>query len=46
MTDLKQKKEQLKELPEDKILELATKEATNAYLRLKDDQSLQQYDVL
>ena len=46
VTDLKQKKEQLKELPEDKILELASKEATNAYLRLKDDQSLQQYDVL
>ena len=33
-------------MPEDKILELATKEATNQYLRLKDDQSLQQYDVL
>jgi len=46
VTELKHKKEQLKELPEDKILELANKEATSQYLRLKDDQSLQQYDVL
>jgi hypothetical protein len=38
---LKQKKEQLKELPEDKILELATNEATSSYLRLKDDLNLQ-----
>ena len=46
MADLKHKKEQLKELPDSKILELAAKEATKSYLRLKDDQSLQYYDVL